>query len=54
MGCPAYLQAFLVYTEISYAIKAKEISVEDKRIFAHDINGKVSEGYKKLTKGVET
>lgn len=39
-------------TDIPHSVRAAEISVEGKSIFAHDPKGKVAEGYKNLTKEV--
>ena len=39
-------------TEIPHSVRAKEMSAEGKRIFAHDPGGKVAEGYRNLTKEV--
>ena len=39
-------------TEIPHSVRAKEISVEGKSIFAHDPGGKVAEAYKNLTREV--
>lgn len=38
--------------EIPHSVRAAETSAEGKSIFAHDPKGKVSEGYKELTKEV--
>ena len=39
-------------TEIPHSVRAKEISVEGKSIFAYDPGGKVAEGYINLTREV--
>lgn len=40
-------------TEIPHSVRAKEISAEGKSIFAHDLGGKVAEGYKNLTQAAK-
>ena len=40
-------------TEIPRSVRAAEISSEWKRIFLHDLRGKVAEAYQKLTKEVQ-
>ena len=39
-------------TDIPHSVRAAEISVEGKSIFAHDPKGKVAEAYRELTKEV--